>query len=354
LSQWLPAYQVPAETSLAMARAFLEVFPQSVLLSGMQAELLLVGTNAGRIEIDPERLDEALKRAPAVQADLRRIDLGTVTQIVGTFVGSADTLARATRASSAVSDDRPIQEYGVRSAVGSGLQGVPASVFDLSAAGTWCPRCFSGDLPTVSAEGLDTYLALLDQAYHASTEGAALGRSATPGPRRILGSAYLGTVVPDTDAVHNLIGVTLLREGRYVEAAAAFREALRRRADSVDANRNLGTALAESGQTDGAIEYLRRAVQLDPGHGGAQGELGGLLLGRREFAEAADHLRAAVRAMPDSAAAHNDLGVTLASEGALKEAIDEFQQALRLRPDFAEARRNLEAALRRTLRDTGR
>ncbi len=315
LSQWLPAYQVPARTSLAMIRAFIDVFPQSVLLSGMYSEFLLVGTNADTIQIDPDRLAVALKRAPAVQEDLRRIDLGTVTEIVGTFVGSADTLVRATRESSAVSDDRPIQEYGVRSAVGSGLQGVPASVFDLSAAGTWCPRCFSGDLPTASAEGLDTYLALLDQAYHASTEGAALGRSATPGPRRILGSAYLGTVVPDTDAVHNLIGVTLLREGRYVEAAAAFREALRRRADSVDANRNLGTALAESGQTAEAIGYLRRAVQLDPSHGGAQYELGSLLLERRELAEAADHLRAALRAMPDSAAAHNDLGIALASAG---------------------------------------
>ena len=334
LSQWLPAYQVPARTSLAMIRAFIDVFPQSVLLSGMYSEFLLVGTNADTIQIDPDRLAVALKRAPAVQEDLRRIDLGTVTEIVGTFVGSADTLVRATRESSAVSDDRPIQEYGVRSAIGSGLQGVPASVFDLSAAGTWCPRCFSGELPTASAAGLDTYLALLDQAYHASTEGAALGRSATPGPRRILGSAYLGTVVPDTDAVHNLIGVTLLREGRYGEAAEAFREALRRRADSVDANRNLGTALAESGQTNEAIGYLRRAVHLDPGNGGAQYELGSLLLERREFAEAADHFRAALRAMPDSAAAHNDLGIALASQGALDEAIDEFRQALEAAAGF--------------------
>ncbi len=34
ISQWLPAYQVPAATTLAMIRAFVEVFPQAVLLSG--------------------------------------------------------------------------------------------------------------------------------------------------------------------------------------------------------------------------------------------------------------------------------------------------------------------------------
>jgi spermidine synthase len=29
ISQWLPAYQVPSETALAMVRAFVDVFPQS-------------------------------------------------------------------------------------------------------------------------------------------------------------------------------------------------------------------------------------------------------------------------------------------------------------------------------------
>ena len=136
-------------------------------------------------------------------------------------------------------------------------------------------------------------------AYHApGTDGTARGPY---GERRILGSAYLGAVVPDTDAVHNVIGVTLLRQGRYDDAAAAFREALKRRADSVDANRNLGTALAASGHVAESIGYLRRAVQLAPGNGGAQYELGTLLLEQRRFAEAADCLRAAVSVMPDSA-----------------------------------------------------
>ncbi len=346
LSQWLPAYQVPAETSLAMVRAFIDVFPQSVLLSGMRDELLIVGATGATIEIDPERVATALKRAPDVAADLSRLDLGTVTEIVGTFVGSADTLARATRKSPAVSDDRPLQEYAVRSVIASGLRGVPASMFDLSKVGAWCPRCFDDNRPTPAVAGLDTYLALLDQAYRAPGADVAAVASAPPGRRRILGSAYLGAVVPDTDAVHNVIGVTLLRAGRYGEAADAFREALKRRADSADANRNLGTALAESGQAAEATDYLRRAVQLDPGDGGAQHALGSLLLERREFAEAADHFRAALRAMPDSAGAHNDLGIALASLGQISEAIEHFRQAVTLEPEFEEGRRNLASALK--------
>jgi spermidine synthase len=342
LSQWLPAYQVSPETSLAMVRAFIDVFPQCVLLSGTQAELLLVGTNGARIEIDPERVARALDQAPAVAADLRRLDLGSVTEIVGTFGGSADTLARATRQSPPVSDDRPLQEYGVRSAIGSGTSGVPESIFELSAAASWCPRCFDGERPTPIVAGLDTYLALLDDAYHAT--GADETARGAYGERRILGSAYLGAVVPDTDAVHNVIGVTLLRQGRYDDAAAAFREALKRRADSVDANRNLGTALAASGHVAESIRYLRRAVQLAPGNGGAQYELGALLLEQRRFAEAADCLRAAVNVMPDSAAAHNDLGIALASLGDVSQAAEHFRRAVALDPAFDEARRNLASA----------
>ena len=235
LSQWLPAYQVPPETSLAMVRAFLDVFPQSVLLSGTQAELLLVGTTAGSIEVDPNQLSRALANAPKVLADLRRLDLGTVKEIVGTFMGSAQTLARATRESRAVSDDRPLQEYGVSSVLGANTSGVPASLVDLPAANQWCPRCFDGERVTPAAAGLDIYLGLLDEAYHGPGAG-------TPG-RRVLGSAYLGAVLPDTDAVHNLVGVELLQERKYDEAAEEFRAALKRRPDSPYARRNLEDAL---------------------------------------------------------------------------------------------------------------
>jgi tetratricopeptide (TPR) repeat protein len=245
-----------------------------------------------------------------------------------------------------VSDDRPLQEYVVRSALDSGMRGVPAALVDLSAASAWCPRCFEGDRPAPAAAGLDTYLALLDEAYHAPTgePRAAAGRTR---PRQILGSAYLGAVLPDTDAVYNLIGVTRLREDRYDEAADAFRDALKRRPDSADANRNLGTALAATGHAPEAITYLRRAVQLAPNNGGAQYELGNLLLGRREFRQAADCFQVAVHTLPDFAPAHNSLGLALASLGDLNQAIEQFRQAVPLDAAFEEGRRNLASALRR-------
>src|SRR5205814_8391598 len=78
ISQWLPAYQVPTATTLAMIRAFVEIFPQAVLISGAEADLVLIGAMDSRIEIDPARLAAVLPRSPDAQAYLRRLALGSV------------------------------------------------------------------------------------------------------------------------------------------------------------------------------------------------------------------------------------------------------------------------------------
>ena len=164
-SQWLPVAQVPPETVLAMIGAFVTAFPETVLLSGADAELVLMGKNGGRIEIDPARVVLRLREAPAVQRDLDRVDLGTVTEIVGTFVASAGALAEAIRLVPAATDDRPVQEYGARSRFSPGTAGVPLSIFRVDGVSAWCPACFAGAKPVAPVEGLDIYLTILDGVY---------------------------------------------------------------------------------------------------------------------------------------------------------------------------------------------
>jgi spermidine synthase len=346
ISQWLPAYQVPPATTLAMIRAFVEVFPQAVLISGAEADLLLLGANDARIEIDPDRVATGLSNAPAVQEDLQRLDLGSVREIVGAFVGSARRLAEATRDTAPVSDDRPVQEYGVRSLLDSG-ELVPASVVDLGQVGAWCPRCFVDGKPVPLVDGLDTYMALLERAYIASPVEVSRARSLGDRQNRVLaGSAYLGAIVPESADLHNLLGIALAEKGQFDGAIVQFREALRLDPDSAKTHWHLGAALASQNAREEAIGYLRRSVQLDSGNGHAHYDLGGSLLAARQLDGAVEEFRAAIRLMPDSVEAHDNLGLSLALEGKLDEAIDEFQRALTLDPEFAGARRNLTIALR--------
>ncbi|HEU5259065.1 MAG TPA: hypothetical protein VFU28_23925, partial [Vicinamibacterales bacterium] len=221
VSQWLPAYQVPTATTLSMIRSFVDVFPQSVLLSGAQADLILIGAN-NRIEVDPNQLFAALSQRAAVRADLARVDLGTPREIVGMFVGSSTTLANATRDVVAVTDDRPVQEFGVRSLLNLG-ESVPGSVVNLGAVAEWCPRCFDNGEPVRVVEGLDLYLALLNSAYAATPEEGARIRAAADNGRRMAGSAYLGAVVPETADVHNDLGIAYASRGLIDQAIAEFR-----------------------------------------------------------------------------------------------------------------------------------
>jgi predicted membrane-bound spermidine synthase len=347
LSQWLPAYQVPTTTTLAMIRAFVDVFPNAVLLSGAQTDLLLLGTTGSRMEIDPDHLVAALSRAPAVQADMQRLDLGSVREIVGTFIGSAQRLAEATRATAPVSDDRPIQEYGPRALPSRG-EAVPGTVVDLSQVAAWCPRCYIDRKPAPLAEGLDTYLGLLDRAYLASPADAVRARSLADREGRLIdGSAYLGSMVPESVDVHDDLGIALAEKGHLDEAIAQFRQSLQLDPNSARTYWHLGAALASQGATRDAIEHLRRSVELDPANAQVHADLASLLVDARQFDAAIEHSRAALRLTPDSIEAHNSLGIALAVQGHLDEAIDHFQQALALNPNLADTKRNLTIALQR-------
>ena len=307
ISQWLPAYQVPSEVALAMVRAFVDVFPESVLLSGAGSDLLLLGVNGPRIEVDPAAVAAALSRAPAVRSDLDRIDLGMVHEIVGTFVGSAQTLGDATRGVAPVVDDRPMQEYGVRSMLSTG-HGVPASIVDLARVTDWCPRCVRDGELVPAVQELTAYFELLELGYNASSaEVAAAARLAESEGRRVAGSAYLGAIVPESAELHSVLGLAHAERGELAAAVAEFRHALRLAPDSAPAHWHLGAALASQGVRAEATAHLARSVELDPAN----------------------------------SQAHNDLGLLLALQGRLDEAADHLKQAIALDPQSEEARRNL-------------
>jgi spermidine synthase/Flp pilus assembly protein TadD len=354
MTQWLPAYQVPTETTLAMIRAFVDVFPQAVLVSGAEADLLLIGTNDAPNQIDPMHVANVLSAAPAVAADLRRLDLGTVREIVGTFVASGQTLAKATQGTTPVTDDRPIQEYGVASLLNQG-DSVPASVVDLAGVAEWCPACFMNGRPIPLVEGLDTYLALLDRAYSASPDQVEHARRLSRRDGRVVaGSAYLGAVVPESADVRDILGVAFASRGALEDAIKEFREAVRLEPRAAKAHWHLGSALVSSGRREEGLEHLRTSVRLDSTNGQARYDLAIVLLQGGRLDEAIEHLRATLQLMPNLVGAHNSLGIALASQGRLDEAIRQFQTALALDPDSTETRHNLSLVMQGRGRAGGR
>jgi spermidine synthase len=162
MTQWLPAYQVNAETNLSLIRSFVEVFPNSALLSGYERELILIGRRSGPL-LDANRVRDRLDRMPEVRRDLEGVGAGSLTALVAGFVAGPEVLARATSSQPLVSDDRPLLEYVQRTDFTTTR--LPDGVFDAAEVSHFCPDCFQSGLPTEELDELPTLIAEL-QRFH--------------------------------------------------------------------------------------------------------------------------------------------------------------------------------------------
>jgi tetratricopeptide (TPR) repeat protein len=110
---------------------------------------------------------------------------------------------------------------------------------------------------------------------------------------------------------------------------------------------NLGAALGEYGQHRKAIEYYRKALQINPGYAEAHGNLGYDLALLGYLDEAVAHLRKALEINPKFYEAYNNLGIVLTLQGHYEEAVEQIKAAIAIKPDFPNAHNSLGTALKR-------
>jgi tetratricopeptide (TPR) repeat protein len=145
---------------------------------------------------------------------------------------------------------------------------------DLETVDSWCPKCFVDGRAVGHAQGLDTYLALMQLAYAASpADVEAVRHVAERHGRVVAGSRYLGLIVPESAGMHNILGISAAAGGDIERALVEFREALRLEPDSAATHWHLGAALASVGARDEAIKHLERSVQIDPANEYARNDL---------------------------------------------------------------------------------
>jgi spermidine synthase len=292
ITQWLPAYQVPEERVRSAVRAFVDVFPESVLLSGDDNELILMGTRGPSIQLDLAAVGRRLEEEPAVLADLTRVDLGNLTEIAGMFAASHATLARATDGVVAVTDDRPSLEYSLVS--GLGERRMPADLFDVSDVDAWCPSC-AAELP-----GLAPYLRVRSLVY------ASDSFLVTPGPTSVGGLApsalrdaasalaashYLNVLVHGASLQAREAGARSRRAGRTAQAITLLELALSDDPRDAEAFAELGRALSATGDDDGAAGAFQRSVAIDPKNATTHCELAAALRRMGVLALAAEEER---------------------------------------------------------------
>lgn len=164
-------------------------------------------------------------------------------------------------------------------------------------------------------------------------EWTSASRATPAGRAKTAGDERGGTIIAQANQ--------LLKEGKFSEAHALYREAAKLMPNDEDVHYNLGIALARLGETNEAIAEYEKALSIFPQYAEVHNNLGNLLLRAGKGDQAIEHFRAAIKSLPDYASAHNNLGNALRIAGQTDEAFTEFAKAAQLDTNYWEARLNL-------------
>jgi tetratricopeptide (TPR) repeat protein len=145
---------------------------------------------------------------------------------------------------------------------------------------------------------------------------------------------------------YNLLGRSLMAEGKLDEAADAFRETIARDRRNADAYGGLADALLQQDRVDEAIEAYRRRNTLPPEDPNAHYNLGLALAERQRRAEALAEFEAAAAMSPSSVLFQWMLAHALAADGRLDQATARYRRAIELAPDDPELRAEADAVRR--------
>jgi tetratricopeptide (TPR) repeat protein len=129
-----------------------------------------------------------------------------------------------------------------------------------------------------------------------------------------------------------------LEAGNVKDALTHYREATKEAPENASYRYKLALALDQAGDTESERAELEKAIKLNSGLAGAQQQLGHLLARSGDSDGAIEHFRLAVQAAPAWVEAWINLGGALAEAGQFPAAHDAAATALRLDPGNAEAR----------------
>ena len=129
-----------------------------------------------------------------------------------------------------------------------------------------------------------------------------------------------------------------MNEGRYADAASAYRDMLFIDPNDAIAYRYLGVALAKSGKRAEALENYEHALQLNPNTAAVHYSMGVLFIQEGKPNAAIEHFRQASLLDPGLVAAHFQLANLLMRKGENREAARQYALVVDMAPQNAVAR----------------
>jgi cytochrome c-type biogenesis protein CcmH/NrfG len=129
--------------------------------------------------------------------------------------------------------------------------------------------------------------------------------------------------------------------GDLVVAIAAMNDLLAMYPRDAGLNVQAGLWLIHQGEYAPAVEFLKRALEVDPNFAVALNVMGYDLAAMHRYDKAIPYLKRYAELEPNEPNPHDSLGEILQKAGRLEESLAEYREALRLEPNFPTAQRGL-------------
>jgi len=137
----------------------------------------------------------------------------------------------------------------------------------------------------------------------------------------------------------NIRANELFKEGRYEEAVASFREAVRLKPDFFDAYANLANAYGKLKRFEEAIPIFEEAVRACPENAGLYSSLGLLYLNAGQGIKAVESLEKAAAIDPQGPFSYYSLGIAYTQTGEFEKAVANYEKYIALITDAKEIER---------------
>ena len=134
----------------------------------------------------------------------------------------------------------------------------------------------------------------------------------------------------------NQIGIHMMKEGNWEEAAKAFMEAIEAAPEDAVAYINFGNVLSAVGDPDKALRFFQRAIELGGG-GSAYYSAGALLFEKEQFDVAKNMFDLAMKDGLDNSDNYFMLGMCLLNLEQPRLALPYLQRSIELNPNDSEA-----------------
>jgi tetratricopeptide (TPR) repeat protein len=149
----------------------------------------------------------------------------------------------------------------------------------------------------------------------------------------------------ESAVAYEVRGARALDDAEWTKAVEYFRKGIELAPGEPSLRHKLGTALAMTGDTQGAATQFEEVTRRWPTFAKAQYSLGVILAASGRHREAIEHFAAAVKSEPAYVEAQLQWAEALRNSGRFGESLPHYEQAMRLDPRIADARLGYAMAL---------